>query len=170
MAGETKRAELGPLVALPTARHARVEHGAGPSLPSTRSCAWIAVVEAHHVAIRSSFHASMKAENWFQLRIVGVTAIKEPGSGRALFLSLGAAGQGDFILVYGGVAVATTDHIDVLRTQQGREHRAQQVKRRDIRASPRAGTHRRFCGRRGFLEEGQPTLPLGACPTTPRVG
>ena len=25
----------------------------------------------------------MKAENWFQLRIVGVTAIREPGFGRA---------------------------------------------------------------------------------------
>ena len=49
------------------------------ALPSTRSCAWIAVVEAHHAAIRSSSHSSMKAENWFQLRIVGVTAIKARG-------------------------------------------------------------------------------------------
>jgi hypothetical protein len=32
----------------------------------------IAVVAAHHAAIRSSSHSSMKAENWFQLRIVGV--------------------------------------------------------------------------------------------------
>ena len=67
----TKRTELGPLVALPTARHARVERGKGLSLRSTRSCAWIAVVEAHHAAIRSSSHSSMKTENWFQLRIVG---------------------------------------------------------------------------------------------------
>ena len=73
MAGQTKRAELGPLVALPTVRHARVEHGNGPSLPSTRSCAWIAVVEAHHSAIRSSSHSSMKAESWFQLQVLGVT-------------------------------------------------------------------------------------------------
>jgi len=27
----------------------------------------------------------MKAENWFQLRVVGVTSIKEPGFGRAFF-------------------------------------------------------------------------------------
>ena len=49
---------------------------------STRSCAWIAVVEAHRAAIRSPSHSSMKAENWFQLRIVGVTAIRAPGFGR----------------------------------------------------------------------------------------
>ena len=42
---------------------------------SARSCAWIDVVEAPHAAIRSSSHSSMKAENWFQLRIVGVTII-----------------------------------------------------------------------------------------------
>jgi hypothetical protein len=46
------------------------------ALRGTRSCAWIAVVGAHHAAIRSSSHCSMKAENWFQLRIVGVTAIE----------------------------------------------------------------------------------------------
>ena len=50
---------------------------------STRSCAWIVVVEAHHAALRSSSHSSMKAENWFQLRIVGVTAKRELGFGRA---------------------------------------------------------------------------------------
>ncbi len=49
----------------------------------------------------------MKAENWFQLRIVGVTIIAR------LLLSLSAAGQGDFIFAYGGVAVANTDHVNV---------------------------------------------------------
>jgi len=86
MMGETKRAELGPLVALSTARDARVEHGNGPSLPSKRSCAWIAVAEAHHAAFRSPSHSSMKAENWFQLRIVGVTE-KARSSDRAFFRS-----------------------------------------------------------------------------------
>ena len=43
------------------------------ALRSTCSCAWIAVVKAHHAATRSSSHSSMKAENWFQLRVVGVT-------------------------------------------------------------------------------------------------
>ena len=57
------RTELGPLDASETAS----------ALCTTRSCARIAVVEAHHAAIRSSSHSSMKAENWFQLRIVGVT-------------------------------------------------------------------------------------------------
>jgi hypothetical protein len=77
----TQRTEFGPLRALPTARRARVERG--NRLRPTRSCAWIAVVEAHHVAIRSSFHSSMKAENWFQLRNVGVATTREPGFGRA---------------------------------------------------------------------------------------
>ena len=58
-----KRTELGPLDASAIAL-ARC---------SPRSCAWIAVVEAHHAAIRSWSHSSMKAENWFQLRVVGVT-------------------------------------------------------------------------------------------------
>ena len=52
------------------------------ALRNTRSCAWIAVVETHHAAIRSSSHSSMKAENWFQLRNVGVTSEK-PGFGWA---------------------------------------------------------------------------------------
>lgn len=54
------------------------------ALRSTRSCAWILDVEAPHAAVRSSSHSSMKAENWFQLRIVGVTAIREFGFGLAL--------------------------------------------------------------------------------------
>jgi hypothetical protein len=57
--------------------------GIGHSPCSARSCAWIAVVEAHHAALRTPSHSSMKAENWFQLRIVGVTAIREPGFCRA---------------------------------------------------------------------------------------
>ena len=32
-------------------------------------------LEAHHAAIRSSSHSSMKTENWFQLRVLGVTMI-----------------------------------------------------------------------------------------------
>ena len=48
------------------------------------SCARIAVLQAHHADIRSSSHSSMKAENWFQLRVVGVTS-KAPCE-RALFL------------------------------------------------------------------------------------
>jgi hypothetical protein len=79
----TQRTELGSLVGLPTARHARVERGNRFALGSTRSCAWIAVVQAHHAAFRSSSHSSMKAENWFQLRVVGVTSTREPGFGRA---------------------------------------------------------------------------------------
>jgi len=77
----TQRTELGPLRALPMVRQARIERGM--RLRPTRSCAWIAVVEAHHAAIRSSSHSSMKAENWFQLRTVGVTTTREPGFGRA---------------------------------------------------------------------------------------
>ena len=41
------------------------------------------VRQTGHAAIRSSSHSSMKAEFWFQLRIVGVTTIREPGFGRA---------------------------------------------------------------------------------------
>lgn len=41
-----------------------------------RSGTSIAVVEAHHAAIRSSCHSSMKADNSFQLRVVGVTIIR----------------------------------------------------------------------------------------------
>ena len=67
----TKRADLGPLRALPTARHAPVERGDALALRRMRSFAWMAVVDAHHAALRSSSHSSMKAENWFQLRIVG---------------------------------------------------------------------------------------------------
>ena len=33
----------------------------------------IAVVQAHHAALRSSSHSSMKTENWFQLCVFGVT-------------------------------------------------------------------------------------------------
>jgi hypothetical protein len=69
----TKRTELGSSRALPTSRHARI--GRGNRLSPTRSCAWIAVVEAHHVALRSSSHSSMKAEDWLQLRVIGVTII-----------------------------------------------------------------------------------------------
>jgi hypothetical protein len=87
----TQRTELGPLVGLPTARHARVERGNRSALGSARSCAWIAVVQAHHAAFRSSSHSSMKAENCFQLRVVGVTAIKEPSFGRASSIAIGAA-------------------------------------------------------------------------------
>jgi len=50
------------------------------ALRSTRSGAWIAVVEAHHADIRSLSHSSMKTENWFQLRVVGVTKI-DPSTG-----------------------------------------------------------------------------------------
>ena len=63
------------------------------ALRSTCSCAWIAAVEAHHAAIRSSSHSSMKAENWFQLRVVGVTAIKEPGFGRVFYYRRTPAGR-----------------------------------------------------------------------------
>jgi hypothetical protein len=60
------------------------------ALRSTRSCAWIAVVEAHDAAIRSSSHSSMKAENWFQLRIVGVTKnTRDSDSGRSPLVRCG---------------------------------------------------------------------------------
>ena len=68
----TKRTKLGPLRELRTARHVRVERG--NRLSPTRNCARIAAVEALHAALRSSSDASMKPENWFQLRVVGVTA------------------------------------------------------------------------------------------------
>jgi len=55
-----------------------------------RSCAWIAVVEAHHADIRSLSHSSMKAGNWFQLRVVEVTAIRKPGFGRAASIEIRA--------------------------------------------------------------------------------
>jgi hypothetical protein len=69
----TQRTELGPLVALPTARHARVERGNRLSPTQHAQLCMDCHVEACHAAIRSSSHSSMKAENWFQLRIVGVT-------------------------------------------------------------------------------------------------
>ena len=72
----TQRTELGPLVALPTARHARVERGNRLSPTQHAQLCMDCHVEARHAAIRSSPHSSMKAENWFQLRIVGVTIIK----------------------------------------------------------------------------------------------
>jgi hypothetical protein len=57
---------------------------------STRSCAWIAVVEAHHPALRSASHSSMKAENWFQLCIVGVTKkTRDSDSGRSPLVRCG---------------------------------------------------------------------------------
>ena len=67
----------------------------------------------------------MKAENWFQLRIVGVTSIKEPGFGRAFFYRRAQPGRAISFLHTG---------VSQLRTQQGREHRAQQVKYRGRRA------------------------------------
>jgi hypothetical protein len=63
----TKRTELGPLAALPTARHARVERGNRFTLGSTRSCAWIAFVEAHHAAV--------PPQNLVERRIVDVSAL-----------------------------------------------------------------------------------------------
>jgi hypothetical protein len=57
---------------------------------SARSRASTAVVEAHHAALRSPSHSSTKAENWFQLRLVGVTAIREPGFCRASSMEVGA--------------------------------------------------------------------------------
>lgn len=81
-------------------------------LRSTRNCAWIAVADAPHAAIRSSSQSSMKAENWFQLRVVGSPPSRSPASAGFL-LSLSAAGQVDFICAYGGVAVADTDHANV---------------------------------------------------------
>ena len=78
----TQRTELGPLGALPTARRTRVERGNRRSpMPC---CAWIAIVEAHHPGFRSSSHSSMKAENSFQLRVVGVTTLCPASAG--LFL------------------------------------------------------------------------------------
>jgi hypothetical protein len=41
------------------------------------------MVKSHHAAIRSLSHSSMKAESSFQLQVLGVTALIEPGSGRA---------------------------------------------------------------------------------------
>ena len=85
----TQRTELGPLVALPTARHARVERGNRLSPTQHAQLCMDCHVEACHAAIRSSSHSSMKAENWFQLRVVGVTAIREPGFGRASSIEIG---------------------------------------------------------------------------------
>jgi hypothetical protein len=60
------------------------------ALRSTRSCAWIAVDDAPHAAIRSSSHSSMKAENWFQLRIVGVTTkTRDSDSGQSPLMRCG---------------------------------------------------------------------------------
>jgi hypothetical protein len=113
----TKRTELGPLRALPTARYGRVERGNRHSL--TRSCPWVAVVEAHHTAIRSSSHSSMKTENWLQLRIVGVTAIREPGFGRASSIAERSR-AGRFRLCLGGCCVCERGSCKCLRTQKGR--------------------------------------------------
>ena len=80
------RTELRPLDASETAS----------ALCTTRSCARIAVVEAHHAALRSSSHSSMKAENWFQLRFVGVTKNQEIASqGAAPLLAWGTLVSAD---------------------------------------------------------------------------
>ena len=57
---------------------------------STCSRASTALAEAHHAAIRSLSHSSMKAENWFQLRIVGVTKkTRDSDSGRGPLVRCG---------------------------------------------------------------------------------
>jgi hypothetical protein len=88
------------------------------TLRGTRSCAWTAVVEAHHAVIRSSSHSSMKAENWFQLRIVGVTAIREPGFGRA-FSTAERSRAGGLRLGLPGCRGCEHGSCRCLRTQQG---------------------------------------------------
>ncbi len=55
------------------------------ALRSARRCLWVAVVQAHHAALRSASHSSMKTENWFQLRIVGVAG-PEIANGVGAFL------------------------------------------------------------------------------------
>ena len=64
---------------------ARVSATTALGLRNKSGGAWIAVIKAPHAAIRSLSHSSTKAENWFQLRIVGVTSI-EPSLGRAFFV------------------------------------------------------------------------------------
>ena len=86
----TKRRELERGV-----RHRRLDMRESSSATAraprcTRSGLSIAYVGAHHAVIRSSSHSSMKTENWFQLRIVGVTTIVPPES-RAAFV--GQRGQ-----------------------------------------------------------------------------
>jgi hypothetical protein len=74
----TQRTKFGPLRALPTNRHERVALRQPPQPYAVRAAVRFGVGEAHHAAIRSSSHSSMKAENWFQLRIVGVTTTTIP--------------------------------------------------------------------------------------------
>ena len=71
----TTRTELGPLRALPTVRHARVERGIRLSPAQCRA--------AHAASVRSPSQSVRNPTTEFQLRIVGVTAIGEPGFGRA---------------------------------------------------------------------------------------
>ena len=70
----------------------------------------------------------MKTEDWFQLRNVGVTTIREPGFCRAC-LSPRAAEQRDFILACGAVAVVDTDHVGV-RGRSGAEDTQSRVESR----------------------------------------
>ena len=52
----------------------------------------LGIAETQAASLRSASHSSIKAENSFQLRVLGVTTIREPGFGRAFFLSHSAAG------------------------------------------------------------------------------
>ena len=76
---EPRRAGLPPKPRAVGAAHGRrldMRESSAPTaiaLRSARRCPWVAVFEALQAAIRSSSHSLMKAENWFQLRIVGVT-------------------------------------------------------------------------------------------------
>jgi len=83
IAKATKGTELDPYLRYRWVNMRESSAATALALRSTHGCAWIAVVEAHHGAIRSSSHSSMKTENWFQLRVVGATTTREPGFGRA---------------------------------------------------------------------------------------
>jgi hypothetical protein len=56
------------------------------------------VVEARHAALRSLSHSSMKAENRFQLRVLGVTT-KNPRTSRG-FVSVGRGRRADRAFVF----------------------------------------------------------------------
>jgi hypothetical protein len=67
---------------------------------------------------RSPSHSAMKTENWFQLRIVGVTAIREPGFCRASSIAeRSRAGRWPFCLR--GCRSCEHGPSKCLRTQQG---------------------------------------------------
>jgi hypothetical protein len=109
-----------------------------------------ALTTAHHAAIRSSSHSSMKTENWFQLRIVGVTVIREPSFGRAFRYRRAQPGRA-ISFPLSAVSQSRTRLMSMFTDAAGVGW-----------LDPRARKLQRLCGRRGS-EEAQASCEEGVC-------